>query len=795
MKKIFYIILLLSLQTATAQQNFCADSSIRIKYIFSNNGPEFTSTLADTAGFNFFIGEYANKITLRWDAALMKTNFGDSVMWAKKLHSSTIDFHFINSVPAPGNTKIHTGYMSINGASIGSLLVTKIDDNGNIVWLKTYKANFGTLVATGGAGANNILVTANAVYICGGMADYANTFNWGFVLKLDLNGNILWNRVIAVNLPKYGGPTSGPVLKNGILYIAGRGETILANGTTEGYPLIIQLNDSDGSHIKSTASKVNPHPLVKTFGIRSIKQSYSGGFVISGNTIDNSGGITSNMYSAAFDTAINPLTIKGYQNNNVLGNNAAYSFNNNFQYSLIDNEALNFNNKYFLTFDKDNNVIRSRKFSLTSNFSFLYQTPINFDDKQNLHFLYQYPTGSVGSPLINEYARISNFAPNGTVGCFGKDTSFFTPFTFNITTQPFTWDVLNSDVLVASDIPYILDTAVVSKQVVCKIVSYCDTVKINGPAAVCVGVPVRYTIRRNNTCLKYTDWFVDTAVANIVNLEGDSAITINFKKSFTGYIRAALTDCVVKDSFLVKAVVPVMPSLLKRTDSLLCPGKTLTLSANNGYTNYLWQGSVAAQQFTVNAIGVYTVTALDSCGLLKTDSIMVTIADTSLTLPTTQTICLYDTAFITLPADVNNIIWQPTANSYLTNKTLLFYPPQTTLYTITAERLPACGILKTTMVVIKTCPQTVFIPNSFTPNNDSKNDIFKPAISQPLALYRLQIFNRYGQTIFESNNQQSGWDGTYKGSRQPMGGYIYQCSYKFNGGVQKMAKGYFILLR
>ena len=793
MKKIIYIVIILFLQTAHAQQNFCADSSIRIKYMFSNTGAEFKSTLADTAGFNFFIGDYINRTTSRWDAALMKINFGDSIIWAKKLHNNNSDFKFYNSVPTPGNTKIFTGVT--NNGGIGGLLVTRIDDDGNVLWLKNYKTNFGVNVGAGGGGENNVLITNTAVYICGYLQ--SNSFDWGFILKLDLNGNILWSRVVGVNLAKYVNIASGPVLKNGILYIAGGYSTTLPNGSVEAYPIIIQLNDTDGSHLKSTALRVSPNPIVREIAPKVLAASYNNTFSLSGPILTNNGSnALGAIFSASFDSLINPVTIRAYRYNISLNSyDLRYEFNHRFQHAILGYDAFTFNNKYFLTFERDNSILRSRKFFLPGNFNFLYNNTVNFDDKQNLHFLYQYPTGSVGSPLINEYARISNFAPNGTVGCFGKDTSFFTPFTFNITTQPFTWDVLNSDVLVASDIPYTLDTAVVSKQVVCKIVSYCDTVKISGPAAVCVGVPVRYTIRRNNTCLKYTEWSVDTAFATIINLEGDSAININFKKAFNGRIYAALTDCVVKDSFLVKAVVPKMPPLIKRTDSLLCPGKTLTLSANNGYSNYVWQGSVAAQQFTVNAIGVYTVTALDSCGITKTDSIRVILSDTSLTIPPTQTICLYDTAFITLPADVNNITWQPTTNSFLNNKTLLFYPPQTTLYTITAERTPNCSILKTSTVVIKTCPQTVFIPNSFTPNNDSKNDIFKPAISQPLALYRLQIFNRYGQTIFESNNQQSGWDGTYKGSRQPMGGYIYQCSYKFNGGLQKMVKGYFILIR
>jgi gliding motility-associated-like protein len=87
------------------------------------------------------------------------------------------------------------------------------------------------------------------------------------------------------------------------------------------------------------------------------------------------------------------------------------------------------------------------------------------------------------------------------------------------------------------------------------------------------------------------------------------------------------------------------------------------------------------------------------------------------------------------------------------------------------------------------------MPNSFTPNNDGVNDVFKPTVSQPLAAYRFTIYNRYGQTIFTTTQQYTGWNGMYQSSRQPMGGYIYTCTYRFNAGTEKTVTGYFMLLR
>ncbi|MCL9981502.1 MAG: gliding motility-associated C-terminal domain-containing protein, partial [Bacteroidia bacterium] len=78
----------------------------------------------------------------------------------------------------------------------------------------------------------------------------------------------------------------------------------------------------------------------------------------------------------------------------------------------------------------------------------------------------------------------------------------------------------------------------------------------------------------------------------------------------------------------------------------------------------------------------------------------------------------------------------------------------------------------------------LFIPNSFTPNNDLLNGIFKPVINSSVKKYKMSIFNRWGEQIFEeeflnnSNNPKHGWDGTYQGKPCQEGWYV--CLIQFN---------------
>lgn len=72
----------------------------------------------------------------------------------------------------------------------------------------------------------------------------------------------------------------------------------------------------------------------------------------------------------------------------------------------------------------------------------------------------------------------------------------------------------------------------------------------------------------------------------------------------------------------------------------------------------------------------------------------------------------------------------------------------------------------------------VEIPNAFSPNGDGENDSFAPVTNCFLNDYRLQIFNRWGNTAFFTNDQNVGWDGNVKGEPAPDGRYSYKLTYR-----------------
>ena len=71
----------------------------------------------------------------------------------------------------------------------------------------------------------------------------------------------------------------------------------------------------------------------------------------------------------------------------------------------------------------------------------------------------------------------------------------------------------------------------------------------------------------------------------------------------------------------------------------------------------------------------------------------------------------------------------------------------------------------------------VYVPNSFSPDNNRINDVFK-AEGIDIAFFHMSIFDRWGELIFETNNLKEGWDGYYKGALVQNDVYVWIMDYR-----------------
>jgi uncharacterized delta-60 repeat protein/gliding motility-associated-like protein len=91
-----------------------------------------------------------------------------------------------------------------------------------------------------------------------------------------------------------------------------------------------------------------------------------------------------------------------------------------------------------------------------------------------------------------------------------------------------------------------------------------------------------------------------------------------------------------------------------------------------------------------------------------------------------------------------------------------------------------CGSYTDTVLVIDKpggCDCKVYIPSAFTPNNDGKNDTFKPVANCHFT-GEMKIYNRWGAVIYSTTDMNTGWNGTLIQQQQDTGVFIYYIKYK-----------------
>ena len=82
----------------------------------------------------------------------------------------------------------------------------------------------------------------------------------------------------------------------------------------------------------------------------------------------------------------------------------------------------------------------------------------------------------------------------------------------------------------------------------------------------------------------------------------------------------------------------------------------------------------------------------------------------------------------------------------------------------------------------------IYIPNSFTPNGDGLNDTFGIS-GQAINTFSMQIFNRWGEMVFETKNAGQTWDGTYHGEKVQQGVYVYKLTAASHTGRTSAKEG------
>ncbi len=184
--------------------------------------------------------------------------------------------------------------------------------------------------------------------------------------------------------------------------------------------------------------------------------------------------------------------------------------------------------------------------------------------------------------------------------------------------------------------------------------------------------------------------------------------------------------------------------------------------------------------------GTYRDTFISSTGCDSTRTINLTVVkNVKPDLGADRTICKEE-SLVLFPGVFSSYLWQDgsTNDRYVVNSS--------GRYSVVVTNV--CATQSDDIVITKTdC--NLYFPNAFTPNKDSRNDLFKIANSPSFKEYKLSVYNRWGIKVFETNDINEGWDGTYKGKDQDAGAFIWLCKYKNALGYIDNLQGTVMLIR
>lgn len=141
--------------------------------------------------------------------------------------------------------------------------------------------------------------------------------------------------------------------------------------------------------------------------------------------------------------------------------------------------------------------------------------------------------------------------------------------------------------------------------------------------------------------------------------------------------------------------------------------------------------------------------------------------------------------------------WSPadgTINDPNINNPVVTPTDSVTTYTVQVMNLWGCLSMANIDVYVDQ-DVSQFVPSAFSPNGDGKNDIFRIVKLNSQKLVDFRVFNRWGETMFETANRETGWDGTWRGRPQDVGTYTYQIIVALPNGLNRTYKGNVTLIR
>jgi gliding motility-associated-like protein len=269
-----------------------------------------------------------------------------------------------------------------------------------------------------------------------------------------------------------------------------------------------------------------------------------------------------------------------------------------------------------------------------------------------------------------------------------------------------------------------------------------------------------------------------------------NSTTINHPGQYS--LLAERTDgCFDADTMMISTYPSIPIELAGSRNHILCTGQNDTLTPGPGYASYLWQDGSNNEKMAVSRPGTYWIKVKDQYGCLLSDTAIISdiVSPPANIIDDNSTICQHGSVMLYPKNVFVSYLWSTGA----TSATIQINRPGS--YSLTVKDSNDCVAKQDILVQEINCPNKIYFPTAFSPNGDGRNDGFNPYVTGNIASFHLQVFDRWGQQVFESRNPNRGWTGKLQSTSQPVGVYVWQSTYQFVGEPKRILKGTVMLIR
>jgi gliding motility-associated-like protein len=351
----------------------------------------------------------------------------------------------------------------------------------------------------------------------------------------------------------------------------------------------------------------------------------------------------------------------------------------------------------------------------------------------------------------------------------------------------------------------------------------------------------------NDTILCNNTMELDAYSPGLSYLWNDNSTDSVLQVSQSGlyWVEVSNSNCSFRDSITITIIPPLDLNL--GNDTTLCENTPLTLTSNLNGLSYLWQDNSTGNSLEVNSGGLYWLevsdgncTSRDSLNVTFLASPTVSLGNDTILCNNTMELDAYSPGLSylwndnstdsVLQVSQSGLYWVEVSNSacevFDTITINAYIPISIVLDTTVCESeslilrpniignsyrwsdfstLPFLAVDQRGQYIVEVynncgtdtvkynvdfvfCNCSVYIPNTFTPDGNEINQLFKVEYSCDLEYFRILIFNRWGEIIFESYDPDYAWDATYRGRLVQDGTYVYKVFYQFDGEMAILSK-------